>query len=132
MVDPATLLATALETGAATGVRETATVAAKDTCGNLKQLTAVPHARHLPCELVLTEHEKHHEGWQASLAQAVTDSGVAIQQAVIQAAGRLITLLDDVGTWAGKYTVDLRCTRGVQVGKCNRQANSFTTPPPSL
>jgi len=52
-VDPVTLLVTALSTGAATGVGETATTAVKDAYGKLKSLLASRFAGHPSQEVVL-------------------------------------------------------------------------------
>jgi hypothetical protein len=128
-VDPATLLVTALATGAATGVGETATAAVKDAYGSLKRLVAFRFAGHPSYEVVLAEHENHPEVWRAPLAQAVTESGAATDPAVVEAAERLMVLLDAAGARAGKYSVDLRGAQGIQVGDHNQQSNTFTTPP---
>jgi hypothetical protein len=131
-VDPVTLLVTALATGAATGVGESATVAVKDAYGKLKALVASRFAGHPSHEVVLAEAEKQPEVWRAPLTQAVTDSGAASDPAVIEAATQLMALLDEAGTRAGKFSVDLRGAQGVQVGDYNQQANTFTTPPQPL
>jgi hypothetical protein len=45
---------------------------------------------------------------------------------VIEAAQRLMALVDEAGSKAGKYTVDLRGAQGVQVGDHNTQHNTFS------
>ena len=40
-----------------------------------------------------------------------------------------MNLVDEAGARAGKYTVDVRGARGVQVGDHNRQDNVFYAPP---
>ena len=41
----------------------------------------------------------------------------------------LMTLVDEAGARAGKYTVDVRGAQGVQVGDRTRQHNVFHAPP---
>jgi hypothetical protein len=128
-MDPVTLLVTALATGAATGVGETTSAAVKDGYAKLKSLVASRFAGHPSREVVLAESERQPEVWRAPLTQAVADSGAASDPAVIEAAERFLALLDEAGTRAGKYMVDLRGAQGVQVGDRNQQANTFITPP---
>jgi hypothetical protein len=131
-VDPVTLLVTALALGAAEGVRESATTAVRDAYSSLKKLLASRFAGNSSGEMVLAEHEKQPETWRAPLTQAVTDSGAATDPAVVEAAQRLMVLLDEAGARAGKYTVDLRGAQGVQVGDQNQQANVFDAAPPRV
>jgi hypothetical protein len=128
-VDPVTLLVTALVAGAASGVGDTAATAVGDAYTKLKSLVAARFAGDQAREVALAEHERAPEIWRAPLAQAVTDSGAATDPAVIEAARRLLALLDAAGAGAGKYSVDLRGAQGVQVGDRNTQTNTFTTPP---
>jgi hypothetical protein len=131
-MDPVTLLVTALATGAANGVGESATAAVKDAYASLKRMLASRFAGNSSREMVLVEHEKHPETWRAPLTQAVTDSGAATDPPVVQAAQQLMALLDEAGARAGKYTVDLRGAQGVQFGDHNQQANVFTSAPPRV
>lgn len=130
-MDPVTLLVTALVAGASTGVGDSAAAAVKDTYTKLKSLVAARFAGDQSREVVLAQHEQQPEVWRAPLTQAVTDSGAATDPTILDAAQRLLALLDQAGTQAGKYTVDLRGAQGVQVGDRNTQTNTFTTPPPA-
>ena len=47
---------------------------------------------------------------------------------LLEAAQSLMSLVDEAGTRAGKYTVDLRGAQGVQVGDHDTQDNTFNTP----
>lgn len=130
-MDPVTLLVTALATGAAAGVGESATTAVKDSYAKLKALVAARFGDEPSREVALAEHERQPEVWRAPLAQAVADSGAATDPAVVEAAQRLLALLDQAGTRSGKYTVDLRGAQGVQVGDHGTQTNTFNAPPAS-
>jgi hypothetical protein len=58
-----------------------------------------------------------------ALAAGATSGAGQAASAVVEAAQRLMALLDAAGTRAGKYTVDLRGAQGVQIGDHNEQRN---------
>jgi hypothetical protein len=130
-MDPVTLVVAALAAGAVKGVGESATTAIKDAYQGLKQLLKARFAGHRPAETVLEEHEEDPQTWRAPLEKALTETGAAADEAVIGAAQRLMELVDENGSRAGKYAVDLRGAQGVQVGDRNQQVNVFSTPPGS-
>lgn len=80
-------------------------------------------------EVALAEHAEDPETWQAPLTKALTESGAGADPVVIEAAQQLMALLDEAGTRAGKYHVDLRGASGVQVGDGNQQVNFFGAVP---
>lgn len=129
-MDPVTLIVAALVAGAAQGVSETASGAVKDAYDGLKAKVKSWFGEQPSKELVLVEHEKSPDTWQAPLKAALAETGAAGDPAVVEAAQQLMALLDAAGTQSGKYLVDLRGAQGVQVGDHNTQANTFTTPPP--
>jgi hypothetical protein len=130
-MDPVTLIVAALAAGAAQGVSETASGAVRDAYDGLKAKVRGWFGGQPSKELVLVEHEKSPDTWQAPLQAALTETGAAGDPAVVEAAQQLMALLDAAGTQSGKYLVDLRGAQGVQVGDHNTQMNTFTTPPPT-
>jgi hypothetical protein len=128
-VDPVTLLATALASGALKGASETATTAVKDAYIALKNLVAKRLGGEPSGEMVLSEHQNKPDVWHAPLVEVLTKSGAAEDLAVVEAAQQLLGLLDQEGTRVGKYTLDLRGSQGVQIGDHNQQANTFAVPP---
>ena len=60
------------------------------------------------------------------LGEALTDSGATTDEQVIAAAQRLLELMNPAESAAGKYRVDLREAKGVQVGDHNTQHNTFS------
>jgi hypothetical protein len=130
-MDPVTLIVAALAAGAASGAGEAATTAVKDAYQGLKRLVSARFAGRNPAEVALAEHETDPDTWQAPLARELLQTGTDTDPEVIEAAQRLMALLDQTGTRAGKYTVDLRGAQGVQLGDHNRQLNQFSTPPPT-
>lgn len=125
-MDPATLVVEALAVGAGAGLRGTASAAIADSYnavkhalarrltgagrhGALAQLAAIEAGTGAPTDALVGEIVR---------ADAVDDHMVA-------AARHLLALADPEGTKAGKYQVDLREARGVQVGDGNTQHNTF-------
>jgi len=129
-LDPVTLILGALAAGAIKGVGETATTAVKDAYAGLKRLVARRLAGRPSAVVALAEHEQDQETWKAPLGKALAEADAATDPQVIEAAERLMALVDPAGATAGKYTVDLRGAQGVQVGDHNEQTNTFGAPPP--
>ena len=124
-MDPITLIVTALAAGAALGVKDTASATVTDAYAGLKTLVrrrlgGAPHA-----ELVLAEHERAPETWQAPLMTELADAGADRDRDLVAAAQALLDLLGEGGARAAKYAVDVRDAQGVQVGDRNRQHNVF-------
>jgi len=119
-----------LAAGAALGAKDTASAAVKDAYSGLRGLLKRWLTGNPEAELVLARHEDAPETWKAPLAAVLAESGAGGDSEVVGAAQALLALLDEAGTRAGKYAVDLRGAQGVQVGDGNVQANTFTQPAP--
>jgi hypothetical protein len=130
VLDPVALILRTLAAGAIKGVGETATTAVKDAYAGLKKLVAGRLAGRPSAVVALAEHEQDPETWKAQLRKALTETDTATDPQVIEAAERLMTLVDPAGATAGRYTVDLRGAQGVQVGDHNNMTNTFGAPPP--
>ena len=128
-MEPITLILGALAAGALAGVKDSATGAVKDAYAGLKRLVATHFAGKPAAELALAEHAADPDTWQAPLANALAETGTDADPAVIEAARRLMELVDQAGARAGKYQVDLRGAQGVQVGDYSQQHNVFNAPP---
>jgi hypothetical protein len=128
-MDPITLIVTALAAGAALGLKDTASAAVKDAYNGLKALVKKRFAGRPDAELVLTKYEKAPETWQAPLTAELDQAGADRDADLVAAAQALMSLVDEAGTRAGKYTVDVRGAQGVQVGDRNYQRNVFNAPP---
>src|SRR5215212_8963244 len=72
-MDPITLILAALAAGAASGLKDTAGEAIRDTYGALKGLVQRKLGGDAAKELVLEEHEKDPEVWKEPLKKALTD-----------------------------------------------------------
>jgi hypothetical protein len=125
-VDPISMIVGALAAGAATGLTDNATSAVKDAYAGLRELVRRRFAARPAAEMALIEHEKAPEVWQAPLTAALETTGAGGDEQIIEAARRVLTLVEDSGIPASKYLVDLRGSQGVQVGDHNEQVNTFT------
>ena len=125
-MDPVTLIVGALAAGALTGAGETATAAVKDAYTALKAALAARFAERQMPAAVLDEHEEAPETYEKSLAKKIQQSEAAADPRIVELAQALMQLMDDDGTRAGKYTVDVRGARGVQIGDHSTQHNTFS------
>lgn len=129
MVEPISLIVGALVAGTATGLTDTATDAVKDAYADLRDPVRRRFAGRRVAETVLAEHEKAPQVWQAPLSAELAAVGADTDAQIIAAAQRVMALVDEAGSAAGKYLVDLRGAQGIQVGDHNTQTNTFTSPP---
>ena len=125
-MDPITLIVTALTAGAAQGITDTASAMVKDAYARLKALVKKRLADEPSAELMLAKHERSPETWQAPLMAELAEAGADRDRDLIAAAKALLDLVGEAG--GGKYSVDVRGARGVQVGDHNRQDNVFSAP----
>jgi hypothetical protein len=128
-MDPISLILGALTEGATHGIADSLADAVKDAYFKLKQLISSRFASNSAAEIALREHDGDPATWQEPLAKALIESGAGADPEVIRAAQLLMALLDETGTRAGKYQVDLRGASGVQIGDRNQQVNIFNSAP---
>ncbi len=126
-MDPITLIVTALAAGAALGIKDTASVAVADAYASLKVLVQKRLSGRQDGEMVLARHELAPETWRAPLIEELTETGADGDRDLIAAAQELLNMIGVAG--GGKYMVDVRCAKGVQVGDGNRQVNVLSAPP---
>jgi hypothetical protein len=128
-MDPVSLIVGALTAGALAALEGTASTAVTDAYNGLKALVSRRLSGRSAGEVALAQHESKPEQWRPALEAELVETDVAADPSTVEAAQRLMALLDAVGTAAGKYTVDLRGAQGVQVGDRNTQANTFGASP---
>jgi len=112
------LIVAALAAGAAAGITDTASSPIRDTYIGLKDLLAHRLTGHNQTRQALDAQETDPGVWQARLGDDLATSGAAARQ--------VLDLLDPHGAESGKYQVDLREAKGVQVGDGNTQTNTFS------
>lgn len=128
-MDPVTLIVGALAAGALAGAGETASAAVKDAYTGLKAAVIARFADKQVPAGVLDEHEDDPETYEKPLIKRIQQADAAQDPRVVELAQELMRLMDADGTRSGKYTVDIRGAKGVQIGERNTQTNTFTTPP---
>ena len=129
MVDPITLIITALAAGASAGVidalKDNAKDAARAAYAKLRGLASKRVAARPDGNLALDRYEAAPRTWEAVLASELTEAGAADDADLVAAARALMDLLDQAGARAGKYNVTITGGQGVQVGDGNVQFNRF-------
>lgn len=124
-MEPVSLILGALAAGALKGAGETAAAAVKDAYQGLKAAIAARFAGNEPAVQALEAHAAAPEAGEQRLAEQLEATGAAADPRIVELAQELMRLLDPDGASAGKYTVDVREAKGVQVGDHNTQTNTF-------
>ncbi len=106
-MDPATLILTALSSGAADSVKDTASIAIKDAYNGLKALIQRRFIGKPAAEAALTEYEKKPDVWKAPLEEELKETETDQDQDVIEAAQKLMTLIQPQQAAMGKYNVQI-------------------------
>ncbi len=106
-MDPITLIVTALAAGAAAGAQETASTVVKDAYTGLKTLIQQKFKGKPTAEIALTEHEKKPEVWKAPLEEGLKETSVDQDKEVIEAAQKVMSLLQPQQAAMGKYNVQI-------------------------
>jgi hypothetical protein len=120
------LIVMALAAGASAGVTDTVSSAIRDAYAGLKDLLSRQLIGRQEAVEALDAQEVEPGVWHARLGADLASSGAATDEEVLAAARRLLTLIDPQAAQAGKYRVDVRDARGVQVGDHNTQTNTFS------
>jgi hypothetical protein len=71
------------------------------------------------------EHQASDAAAQPALREAVDATGLAADEQVLAAARQVLTAADPAGARIGKYLVDLRDARGVQIGDNSTMTINF-------
>jgi len=106
-MDPLTLILTALSTGAAAGSQAIASDAIKDAYTGLKSLIQRKLSGKSSAELALTEHEADPMTWEAPLKKALVQAQVDQDKDIIEAAQKMMTLIQPQQAAMGKYNVQI-------------------------
>jgi hypothetical protein len=124
-MDPVTLIVTALAAGAASALQDDAKGTVKAALARLRALAKKRLAGRPGGEVVLAQHELTPAVYERPLEHELVEAGAGADTELIGAAQELMKLLDEHGTAAGKYAVNIQNSAGVQVGDHNTQHNSF-------
>jgi|SRR6476660_4797284 len=119
------VITVALAAGAGAGVQETTSAGVRDAYLGLKALLKRRISDAAAAQALDTD-ETEPGVWQTLLGRSLTEAGVDGDEQVLAAARRLLDLVDPAGSRAGRYHVDVRDAKGVQVGDYNTQHNTFS------
>lgn len=106
-MDPVTLILTALATGAAASVKDTAGEAVKDGYNGLKALIRNKLVGKPKAEQALVDYEDDPETYEKPLKKALTEVHVDQEKDILEAAQRLMTLVQPQQAAMGKYNVQI-------------------------
>ncbi|MGY3521069.1 hypothetical protein ACVMYR_32750 [Micromonospora sp. PTRAS2] len=120
----------ALAAGAAAGVSNATTNVVQDAYTALREAVRRRLAGHGTDAALATpalEANELDDGvWRAEIGRRLEEAGADRDEELLAAARALLALTNPDGVGAGKYSVDLRDARGVQVGDHNTQTNAFS------
>jgi len=119
------LIVAALAAGAATGVKRTTMNVVTDVDEGLKALVRRRIAGRPAGGTALERLRGDPEGRQRTLAAKLEQAGAGGHDQLVEAAQRLMAILDAEGTSAGRYGMATRSARGVQNGDHSVQDNVF-------
>lgn len=130
-MDPITLIVTAITTGATFIAKEIGGDAVKDAYSGLKELIKKRFAGKPQAEMALTESEKDPGTWEKPLQKAVQEAKLETDNEIIEAAQRLLKLVDSEGATKGKYNVAFHGTaQGTVIGDHSTVTQTFGEKPP--
>jgi hypothetical protein len=104
-MDAITLILNALTAGAAASVQSTTSEAVKDLYTGLKSLIQSKLAKKQHAELILAEHEKDPETWEAPLKKVLIEGNVAEEQDILEAARSLMVQINPQQATISKYSI---------------------------
>ena len=106
-MDPITLIITALGAGIAAGSKDTASAAVKDAYNGLKTLIQRKFSGKPTAEMALLQHEQKPEVWKAPLEEELKQTGATQDKEIIEAAQKLMQLVQPQQAAMGKYNVQI-------------------------
>jgi hypothetical protein len=127
-VDPVSLIVGALAVCAGEAGKAAVSEAVKDAYASLKSAIKARFAGNASGEVALERYEQKPQQWAGALEAELVEVNADHDAVIVEAAQRVLGLVDPAGQQTGKYKVDLRGTQGVQVGDHNTQHNTFGGP----
>jgi len=116
ILDPTTLVASAVTAGVAELAKAGVSLAVKDAYGKLKTLLQKRFGGKPEAEMALQQVERKPDVWKEPLKDAIVESGADRDEAIVQAAQSLLKLIQPQQASAGKYNVQIGESQGTVVG----------------
>lgn len=124
-VEPVSLILGALVAGAVRAAGDVASTAVKDAYSGLRDALKRRLAGNPAAQTAMEEFAADPNNWRPALETYLRQADVAADQALIEAAERVMAAVDPDGAAGGKYRVAVGSAQGVQVGDGNSQTNYF-------
>lgn len=125
-MDPISLVVSALVAGAAASVKDTSGQAIKDTYQGLKSLLLRKFADKPKAQAVLMEHEEDPETYEKPLIKALSNEHIEQDQEILEAASKIMTLVQPQQMGTSKYNIQLTGkTEGQVIGEHNQITQHF-------
>src|SRR4051794_12951293 len=106
-MDTVTLVITALSTGSAASVKDTASESLKDAYAGLKALIQQKFAGKAPAEIALAQHEAKPDVWRTPLEEELREVELFQDKNIIKASQRIMTLIQPQQAFYGKFDVPI-------------------------
>jgi len=106
-MDTLTLVITALTTGSAASVRDTASESLKDAYTGLKTLILRKFAGKAAAEIALAQHEVKPDVWRTPLEEELREAEISQDENIIKAAQWVMTLVQPQQAVQGKFDVQI-------------------------
>ena len=124
-MEPITLILTALATGTALVAKGTLTAVGKDAYDTLKTRLQHKFTDNPKAEMVLADYLEEPDTWEKPLRKELTKAAADQDQEIMQAAQKLIHLVQPQQAGKGKYVIQMTNVEGVSVGDYNHLTMSF-------
>lgn len=115
-MEPVSIILAALAAGAAAGTTEVASQAIKDAYAGLKALIGKRLAGKPAAETALTEYEQDAETWEKPLQKSLLEAGADKDQEIVDAAQKVLQLVQPQQMAQGKYDIQIGQAQGVVIG----------------
>jgi hypothetical protein len=126
-MEPISLILAALAAGATSGAKDTAGKVIKDSYEGLKGLIKSKFAENEAAKVVLDEHEKDPETYEAPLKKKLSEAGVDKEDAILKAAQEILKQAKSEESMAAKFKTEFQAeVKGAQIGDGNTQENTFS------
>jgi hypothetical protein len=125
-MDPATLVTTALASGAGAALKDETSAAIKGLYETLWGKVKRRLSSRTDVEVAINPQEAAREVWQWLSSEL---AAVGVSADLVAAAQALLWHIDAEGSQAGKYEIDAHGSQGLQIGDGNTQHNTFMPAP---
>lgn len=128
-MEPINLIVTALAGGAAAGAKATTNEAVKDAYKGLVSLVKKKFQGKSTAEMVLVEHKKEPETWEAPLKSQLKEVDANKDEEIINAAKKLMELVNPKGSADGKYNINSHSVENSLFGDKGTVNNNYGVNP---